>query len=398
MGCQSSEPRRGDERGTSEVPRVTVAHLVTPYLFPTGSWIHHQIAHARRTRPVVLTHALEHPERFPVREIHLLPALLHPWERPLARLLWAWGRYAPWPYRRLAARARLDVAHAHMGWEAARAAPAVKSLGLPLVVSFYGSDVSALPRRWYWRRLYRRLFRLADRYVVEGPHLGRSLAALGCPAERIRVIHLGVDLDRIPERPQEPPSPPLRLLMSCRLTEKKGVAYALRALARCRELPEWELEILGDGPLRAQLERLAGDLGIAPRVRFRGSVPYETHLEALRRAHLFLAPSVTAADGDAEGGAPVSLIEAHAAGVPAVASRHCDIPEVVRDGTTGLLVPERDTDALAGAIQRLARDAGLRRRMGQAARRHVEAAFDVRRQVARLEDLYLELVGIRGSA
>jgi colanic acid/amylovoran biosynthesis glycosyltransferase len=127
-------------------------------------------------------------------------------------------------------------------------------------------------------------------------------------------------------------------------------------------------------------------------VTFEGHVPYSKHLEALRGSDIFLAPSTVGSDGDTEGGAPVALIEAQAAGIPAVATRHCDIPEVVLDGRTGVLVAEKDAGALAAAIAELLRRPETWPEIGREARRHIEEEFDVKRQVAKTEELYLDVL------
>src|SRR5206468_10582768 len=99
--------------------------------------------------------------------------------------------------------------------------------------------------------------------------------------------------------------------------------------------PGPELRLIGDGELRSRIEALARELGIGDEVVFLGAQPHARFREELLRAHLFLSPSVTAADGDTEGGAPVGIIEASATGMPVVATRHADIPEVIRHGETG---------------------------------------------------------------
>jgi colanic acid/amylovoran biosynthesis glycosyltransferase len=131
---------------------------------------------------------------------------------------------------------------------------------------------------------------------------------------------------------------------------------------------------------------------LEPIVTLLGYQPYERLLDEAYRHDVFLSPSVTASDGDTEGGAPVAIIDMAATGLPVVSSKHCDIPEVVKDGVTGLLAEERDVEGLAERLIMLARDADLRRTMGKAARQHVEENYDVRRLVPRLEKVYKRLL------
>src|SRR5262249_18425314 len=154
----------------------------------------------------------------------------------------------------------------------------------------------------------------------------QQLLALGCPPRKAMVHHLGVDVNAIPFHPRHPPpGEPIRLLMAASFREKKGHEYALRAFAAARkqitfgsERPGVELRLIGDGELRPKIEALIRDLRLGDSVRLLGAQPHAAFLEEAQRCHLFLAPSVTAADGDTEGGAPVGLIEAAAAGMPAV--------------------------------------------------------------------------------
>jgi colanic acid/amylovoran biosynthesis glycosyltransferase len=119
-----------------------------------------------------------------------------------------------------------------------------------------------------------------------------------------------------------------------------------------------------------------------------GYRPYSFLIHQGYENHVFLAPSVTAHDGDTEGGAPVSLIEMLATGMPVVSSLHCDIPEIVKDGVTGFLAPERDVDGLYDALRRVVREPENWNRLQTTGRRHIEAEFDAKCQGARLADIY----------
>ena len=298
-------------------------------------------------------------------------------------------RHVPTRVRRTGER-RGPPAHAHQGWEGARTAHLRRALGIPIVTSFYGRDATMLPRKVYWRTLYARLFREGDLFIAEGPHMGRTLEAIGCPAEKIRVVHLGVDLERIPFVERRPdPSGRVTGLIAASFREKKGIIYALEAVARvAAHRPGLRLRIVGDGPLRPEIERRIGRPDLAGRVDLLGYRDFPAYLAELARADFLMAPSVTAADGDCEGGAPVCLLDAQAAGLPILASTHCDIPEVTVPGRSALLSPERDIDALAANLERLLSRPEEWPAMGRAGRAHVEAEFDVRRQGERMADVY----------
>jgi colanic acid/amylovoran biosynthesis glycosyltransferase len=373
---------------------VTVAHLITPYLFQTGTWIHTQLVHARRTRPIVLTWKLEHPESFPFQPIYLLAASGGPGTRLWHALRTRWGNFPPALYRQILAREGARLLHAHLGWEGARAIDVAAAMHLPLVTTFYGRDAGRTPRQFWWQARYRRLFSAGDAFVVEGPNLGRTLEALGCPPERIHVVHLGIDLARISFAPRRPdPAGGIEILVSSSLRPKKGVLAAARAFAAlARRFPHARLRILGDGPERHAVEAAVRSAGLGERVTLAGYVAYDEHLAALARAHLFLAASRTAPDGDTEGGAPVALIEAQAAGLPVVSTRHADIPEVVEDGTSGLLSPEYDDDALTANLEWMLTHPDQWETMGRAGRARMEREFNATTQATRLEDIYESLL------
>ncbi|HET6462182.1 MAG TPA: glycosyltransferase, partial [Candidatus Krumholzibacteria bacterium] len=138
--------------------------------------------------------------------------------------------------------------------------------------------------------------------------------------------------------------------------------------------------------------------GLGNCTRLPGYQPYRVVMEEARRHHVFLSPSVTASDGDTEGGAPVSLIEMSASGMMIVSTRHCDIPGVILDGVSGLLAPERDVDALVERLHWIVAHPERWLEMQRAGRAHIEAEFDAKRQGERLGAIYHELAAKRAAA
>jgi len=287
-----------------------------------------------------------------------------------------------------------EFIHAHFGWDGYFALPLKKVFQVPMITQFYGYDVGTLPRVPLWQRRYRRLFSEGDKFLVEGSFMKSTVAGLGCPPEKIVVHHLGVELDSLPYQPREYAGGPLRVLIAATFTEKKGIEYALRALALVlQEKPagDWTVTVLGDGYLRDSLHQLAADLGIAQKVTWLGYQPHEVFLAELYKAHLFLSPSVTAQNGDTEGGAPVALIEAQASGLPVISTFHADIPEVVLHNQTGILVPEKDCQLLAAAVVRLLETPSLVTDMGNKGHEHVSRNYNAARQGERLSEIYAQV-------
>ncbi|MBK8161335.1 MAG: glycosyltransferase [Rhodospirillaceae bacterium] len=179
-----------------------------------------------------------------------------------------------------------------------------------------------------------------------------------------------------------------------RFVEKKGYSYSLRALALLRaRRPDlsFMLNIVGDGPLRSEIEAEVSALDLHDVVHFHGSLAHSDALALLDKAAIFILPSITSKSGDMEG-IPVSLMEAMARSVPVISTRHSGIPELVEDGISGLLTPERDVPALAAAVERLIDQQQLRAEYGHAGRRKVVAQFNRRSLGMRLSDLYRALM------
>ena len=165
--------------------------------------------------------------------------------------------------------------------------------------------------------------------------------------------------------------------------EKKGLIYGLRAFANVAQRHRGlRLDCILCAKSKDNLRLVhalkseAAARGVADRVTWYSGMPYDEYLRFAELAHLYLAPSVIAANGDAEGGCPVAVIELSAAGMPVLASRHCDIPEVVLDGVSGYLAPEKDVNALTDRLESLVTHPEKWPEMGRAGRAHVEAEYN----------------------
>ena len=305
--------------------------------------------------------------------------------RPLARL--------PLPARaRLAlGEPRFDVVHCQFATDGLAALRLLRLGALrtrALVVHLRGHDVTKFVAA-RGPEVYAGLFRRADLFIANSRFFAARAEALGCPAGKLAVIGSPVDTERFAPPPAREPFPgrPLRLVAVGRLVEKKGFADAIGALARLRggggaDGREVTLDILGDGPLRDGLAAQAAAAGVAEAVRFHGAATQGEVIAALHRADIALAPSVTAASGDAD--APVNTLkEAMATGLPVVATHHGGIPELVIPGENGALVPERDPAALAAAIAALADAPESWAALGAAGRAKVRAEYD-RSEILRL--------------
>jgi colanic acid/amylovoran biosynthesis glycosyltransferase len=241
--------------------------------------------------------------------------------------------------------------------------------------------------------VYGRLFRDADAVMGISEYAIQRLKQLGCPAQKLSVLHTGVCLAKFAFHARRPlAEEPLRILTVGRLVEKKGLEYALRAVATVRcKYPNLRYEIIGEGPLRPALECLIRQLDLGSVVTLRGALNADLVHRSFAESHLYILASVTATDGDQEG-IPVSLMEAQACGLPVLSTRHSGIPELVADGGSGFLVEERNADELASRLLDLIENPGAWPAMGERGRRIVEAQFDINALNRDLVELYDDVV------
>ena len=365
----------------------TVAHCATPFLPETGSWIYSQLASLQSYRAVALTQEARNLEQYPVAAVFTAESfgfVKSAANRLIRRIT---GQY---PFYQGVLRAhQADLIHAHHGFQGVRCLGARRRSALPMVTSFYGADATQAARNPKWRALFQRLFHEGELFLAEGSSMAAQLGRIGCPEEKVAVHHLGVDLARIPFDPQAA-GEQTRVLICASFREKKGIPDGIGALARARERSgaDVRLVLVGDGPERPAVEEALAATGIGRCTERLGFLPYSRLLEELGRCHILLQPSRTAADGDGEGGAPVILLEAQAAGMPVVATRHADIPEYVVDETSGLLAGEGDVEGLADRLVALLENPSRWPAMGRAGRAHVENQYNASRQTRALESIY----------
>lgn len=288
-----------------------------------------------------------------------------------------------------------DIIHCHFGPMGIVGA-LLKTLGVghKLVVTFHAYDVTVtLAHRG--RHVYDGLFQTADLLMPISRHWKKRLTELGCPPEKTVVHRMGVDMQRFRFAPRSHRNgEPISLLTVGRLVEKKGIEYGIRAVAMVSERhPEWSIRynIVGGGPLRRRLEAMAEELGMHTQVSFLGPKTHEAVRDLMMQAHIFLLPSVTAENGDQEG-IPVVLMEAMAVGLPVLSTLHSGIPELVLDGQSGFLLPERDVDTLAERLEHLIEHPNLWPEMGWTGRKFVEEHYDIRKLNRRLVEIYEALL------
>ena len=341
----------------------------------------------------VLCRSRANHEEFPFERIAVVP---EPRSRKTvewwlaASLKRATGR-SPWERKveAIVRRAAPDVIHAHFGPMGCAIRPIAEALGIPFVTSLYGVDAAVLPFLSQWRDAYALLFRDGHRFLAEGPEMRKKIIAAGAPASRVALQPIAIDLSKYP---RWAPAAERVVLFVGRFVEKKGLADAVAAFARASQrLPGIRFVIVGGGPDEELVRQRVRQLGLDGAVSFEGMRPHREVIERLRTAHVLLHPSVTAADGDSEGGAPTILLEAQAIGTPIVATRHADIPNVVPEGDGVLLRPEHDVEGLGDALV----DAVTSQR--PSSREHVTTHHALASAIPQLESHYVAVIDARAQ-
>lgn len=371
------------------------------YLQQSENWIYHQVRQLERFRAIFLAKRTVNRDRYPWGPVYSVQDL-HPvrrlWNR-FSRTLFGYYTF----YAEVCRREDVRLVHAHQGPHGIRALGLARALDVPLVTSFYGRDMylDAAGEEGL-RRRYQDLFARGSAFVAEGPAAHDQLIRIGCPPEKILIHRLGVDLEAIACEPRSVArDQPLKVLMAARFVEKKGLPYGVEAFCRvAREDSRLQLTVVGDAGkapeqrrIREHLRQLVTDYDVTDRVGFEGFLSSSALHELARGHHLFLHPSVHAADGDAEGGHPVVLTEMAASGMPIIATRHCDIPEVVTHGETGWLCAERSVEAIESALREALNRPEALAAYGLAARRLVESKYDARSQT--FDGLYAAVLSDR---
>jgi colanic acid/amylovoran biosynthesis glycosyltransferase len=290
-----------------------------------------------------------------------------------------------------------DVIHCQFGMLGDPMLRHIRSGAMPsaLVVHFRGHDVDP-----YISRLgpgaYDDIFHSADMLISNSAHFRDRLLTHGCPAERIRVVESPTDVNSFPWRPPSPPiDRPVRLLTVGRLVEKKGIAQAIDAMAELRRRGRaFTYRVIGSGSDRALLEAQIASLDLGDCVSLVGSHPHDVVAAELAAADIFLGPSVTDRLGEADA-AINTLKEAMLTGLPVIGTWHGGIPELVEDGVSGLLVPERDPVAIADAVERLLDRPDSWGPMSRHARSAVEDRFSLDTIARQTLEVYAEALARR---
>jgi colanic acid/amylovoran biosynthesis glycosyltransferase len=287
-----------------------------------------------------------------------------------------------------------DIVHCHFGPNGILGV-LMKEIGAvegKVVTTFRGYDLSSYLQD-KGDNVYDYLFERGDLFLSVSNRFKDKLVELGCDERKIAVHRSGVNTHKLnfPVRKLKNDGQ-VQLLTVARLVEKKGVQYGIQAIAKVLErFPNIMYKIAGDGPRKSSLVRMIKELDIDDKVKLLGWKQHGEIVALMREADILLAPSVTSKGGDQEG-IPGVLMEALASRLPVISTQHSGIPELVQDGKSGFLVPERDVDALAEKLVYLIRHPEIWPEMGQAGRAYVEEHHDINKLNDQLVETYQRLL------
>lgn len=374
---------------------IKVAHVMHLYLRQSETFIWQYLSNFRQFIPVVLAPNLLNLKQFPLNHGHIIPVcgprgsfpwLIDNWYR---RILKRPQGYA----ERIIKKENIALIHAHFGPMGCSYLPISLSLKIPLITTFYGYDLSVKDVIEQRQSAYARLFKEGTYFLIEGPSMREKMISLGCPEEKILIQRIAIDLEQYVFKTRSwNAKRPVRFLFIGRFVEKKGLKYALRALANVRKDYSFEFRIIGGGELEQKLHWEASNLGLSEQIVWLGIQSHLTVIEEIQACDILIQPSVTASNGDSEGGAPTIILEAQASGLPVISTTHADIPYVTKPDESAYLVPERDLKALQAAIKKVLDNPQGWALMGKAGREHVEKFHDVKKEILSLQEIYAKCV------
>ena len=337
-------------------------------------------------------HAYFGDERPPMQPLRCLYGVAVLISKAFTKL--GWLRLASWPAALVAMLIvrchHPDVVLAEFGFHAIRVMHVARWSGVPLVVHFRGSDASSESKFRRLEQRYRQLMHVASGFIVKSIPMSSTLQSLGAPAALVLISPSGADEALF--RGASPETAPPMFLAVGRFVPKKGPLLTIAAFERLlSQLPEslasaCRLVMVGDGPMLEAAKGLVRQQSLTTQVRFAGVLSPAEIAALMRQVRGFVQHSLVAPDGDSEG-SPVAVMEAQLSGLPVVATRHAGIPEVVMDGSTGILVEEGDVQAMANAMAQLVRNPQLAARLGAAGQERMSLNFTVEHHLAAVSAL-----------
>jgi colanic acid/amylovoran biosynthesis glycosyltransferase len=379
--------------------KPVIAHFVRGYLSKTETFIGNQITGLQAFQPKVFCHHLKKGHSYPEEDVVSVTNLLSLYPSLLDKLLYkGFKTLSPAAARILVNKVSQSGAallHFHYLVDARFFLEIKRKTGQPAVVSGYGYDVGSFPRTYlgYGKYYLRPIFKEMDLFLAMSHDMRQDLINLGCPAEKVVVHYYGTDTQRFayPSKVYTQ-NETINILVVGTLEMKKAQHLVLEALQIAEKnkmlVNNFHLTLVGDGPMRKKLEQQVTQYGWLNKVSFIGFIPHhhQALIDAYRNADIFSLPSISAKDG--KEGIPGTIVEAMAAGLPVLSTRHAGIPEIITSGVDGILVGEGDVFAMAKVFAELINHSELREKLGRAGCKRALAELDIEPKTRELEEIY----------
>jgi len=398
---------------------MIVGHCRTKFLPISEVFIENQIFVSEKIKPIVLTRELENAHL--THEIKIFSfcddrrtfhrTFYGTFFRLIKKMPKREGEY----FGNVIRENKIQLLHVHFGTDAWYFMKLKKLANIPMVVSFYGYDAYKFPKMFFGigKILLKQVFKVADAIIVPSLHMKEHLVGLGCDVSKIQVIPWGTEPITHPKSFDGTSNSELithderymkrnieheihsirhtgsvRFISLGRMVEKKGQIYLLEAFKRVLDSGvNAELTIIGQGPLRNKLVGAIDKFGISAKVNLIDKLLNSEVMQVLMSHNIYVQPSVVSRNGDQEG-IPTAIMEAFACELPIIATKHAGIPEIVENNVSGILVPERDSEKLAEAMIKLAKDTELCKQFGVNGKKIVNEKYNVNKQNKKLCELY----------
>ncbi|MBL7768517.1 MAG: glycosyltransferase [Flavipsychrobacter sp.] len=309
----------------------------------------------------------------------LLPGFLSPHEKALAAYL---------------KKNRIDAVLAEYGMTGVAVQAVCEKLKIPLFIHFHGYDATNRLVVDPLKAKYRNMFRAASGVFVVSKHMMRMVEELGCPPAKMILNHYGPADHFFSIHPNYSSK---AFLSVGRFVEKKAPELTIKAFFEVnKEFPDSVLYMVGSGERLESCMALVKSLGITQSVHFCGVQNSEGIASLMQKVGIFVQHSVTAANGDSEG-TPVAILEAAAAGLPVVSTRHAGIPDVILDGETGLLCEEHDLDTMISNMRKMLANPEMANAMGEKSRSRIATAFTLERHIQCIFDSINSVVKVKSG-
>jgi colanic acid/amylovoran biosynthesis glycosyltransferase len=349
-------------------------------------WIYNLLIHLREYEPWILARRRINTSSFPFDRIHSLDQL-SPASQWFNIGISKITGVIPF-IEKNARKLQPALVHFHLGNMAHKSLPLKRRLDIPGVLSFYGADAYMYPSVLSNRKKLSVVYNELDRIIVLGPAMQQEMIQLGCPATKIEILHLGIDINKIAFKERcFPTARPIRFLLASSFVDKKGIDITLYALERIKKSIDFEIEIIGDGPLHDVIFEILRKTGLQSRTTWYGYKPYDFLLERAYQCDIFLQASRTAPNNDKEG-TPMVFVDVMATGMPVISTFHSDIPEIVKDGINGYLAEENSVDSFESCLLKLINNSNNFGFLSRNCRSHTEQQFNIFLQAGKLAGIY----------